>query len=136
MHKADVREWCLPLCCLLFDNGAERRRMSPFLLSALSLLALLYVALFLLLSRWCHWLAHVHASICVLLLLFCWFENLERAQESLVDAHHGPRIVKFTTVIWRREKSDELPLCKELVSIFDDLVRSANQVHVVLLEES
>lgn len=34
------------------------------------------------------------------------------------------------------EERHELPLGKELVSILDDLVRAADEVHVVLLEEA
>lgn len=97
---------------------------------------LLGIPLLLLLSGRCNWLAHVNASICVLLLLFCWFQNLKRAQERFVDTHHCTCIVKFPTVIWCRKQCNQLSFCKEFVSIFNDLMRSANQVHIVLLQES
>jgi len=38
-------------------------------------------------------------------------------------------------VIWRAEDSDELSTAEELIAIFDDLVSSAYQIDVVLLQE-
>lgn len=45
---------------------------------------------------------------CVLLLLLCWLEDLERAQQALVDAHHSTGIVKLATVVGSTEQGDEL----------------------------
>ena len=39
------------------------------------------------------------------------------------------------TVVGSAEDSNELSLCEELVSIFNDLMRTANEVEIVLLEE-
>ena len=61
---------------------------------------------------------------------------LEGAQQALVDAHHSTCIVEFSTVVWRTEQCDELALRKELVAVFNDLVGTANQVHVVFLQEA
>lgn len=62
--------------------------------------------------------------------------HLERAQQCVVDAHHRTRIVKLSAVIRGREQGDQLPFCEEFVTVFHDLVGAANQVHVVLCEES
>lgn len=60
---------------------------------------------------------------------------LEAAHKGLVDAHHATGIVKFAAVVGRGEEGDKLPLCEELVAVLDDLVRSADQVHVVTVQE-
>lgn len=73
---------------------------------------------------------------CVLLFLLCWLQNLERAQQALVDAHHGAGVVKLAAVVGGTKQSDELALREELVAIFDDLMGTADEVHVVLLEET
>lgn len=62
--------------------------------------------------------------------------NLERAKETLIDAHHGTGIVKLATVVGGAKQRDQLAFRKELVAIFDDLVSSADQIHIVLLKES
>ena len=71
-----------------------------------------------------------------ILLLLRRLENLERAQQGLVDTHHRTRVVEFAAVVRGGEQSDELALAKELVSVLDDLVGAAYQIHVVLLEEA
>ena len=58
---------------------------------------------------------------------------LERAQQTLINAHHRPCIVEFSTVIWCTKECHQLPLRKELVAVFHDLMRSADEIHVVLL---
>lgn len=60
---------------------------------------------------------------------------LERAQQALIDTHHRTCIVKLATVVWCTEQGDELSFTKELVAILDDLMRTADQVHVVFLQE-
>lgn len=81
--------------------------------------------------------------------------NLERAQERLVDAHHSSGIVKFSAVIWRGEQGHQLLPREELIAVFHDLtpqekrqhfrcheqqrshlMRTANEVHVVLCQEA
>jgi hypothetical protein len=59
--------------------------------------------------------------------------NLEGTQQALVDAHHGTSVVELATVVGGAEQSDQLPLGKELVAVFDNLMGSANEIHVVLL---
>lgn len=71
-----------------------------------------------------------------LLLLFSGFQDLERAQEALVNAHHGARIVEFSAVVWRTEQGHQLTLAEEFVAILDDLMRTTDEVHVVFLQES
>ena len=91
----------------------------------------------------------------LLLLFLCRFQNLgghrqqetcgkhgarmvylERTQQALVNAHHRTGIVKLATVIGRAEQGDELPLGEELVSVFHNLMGTADQVHIVLLQEA
>lgn len=40
-------------------------------------------------------------------------------------------IVEFTTIVWSWEQRHQLSFRKELVTIFDDLMRSAYQIKVV-----
>jgi len=68
-------------------------------------------------------------------LLLSGLENLEGAHEGFVHAHHCTRIVKFTAIVGRREHCDELPSGKELIAVFNDLVRTADEIQVVFLEE-
>jgi hypothetical protein len=70
-----------------------------------------------------------------LLFLLGGFQNLEGAQQTLVYTHHGASIVKLSAVVGSAEECDQLPLGKELVAVLDDLVGTADQVHVVLLQE-
>lgn len=44
-------------------------------------------------------------------------------------------IVKFTAVVGRGEQGHQLALGKELVSVLDDLVRTANQVEFMFPQE-
>jgi len=60
---------------------------------------------------------------------------LEAAHECLVDAHHGARVVEFAAIVWRREECYQLPVAEELIAVLDDLVRSANQVDLILVSK-
>jgi hypothetical protein len=60
---------------------------------------------------------------------------LERAEETLVDAHHRTSVVKLSAVVGGREKRDQLPFREELVTVLHDLMRTADKIHVVLLQE-
>lgn len=60
---------------------------------------------------------------------------LERTQQALIHAHHCPGIIKLAAVVWCAEKRDELTFREEFVTIFDDLVSSADQIHVMFLQE-
>jgi hypothetical protein len=64
------------------------------------------------------------------------FAYLERAEQALVDTHHSTGIVKLATVIGRTEQRDQLTLGEELVAVFHNLMRTANQVHVMLLQKA
>ncbi len=59
--------------------------------------------------------------------------HLEWAHEGLVYTHHGPGIIKLPAIIGCWEKSYELSLGKELVSILHYLMRPTDEVHVVLV---
>ena len=72
----------------------------------------------------------------ILLLLLRWLENLEGAEEALVDAHHGAGIVELAAVVGGAEERDKLALREELVAVLDDLVSAADEVHVVFLQET
>lgn len=72
----------------------------------------------------------------LLLLLLRRLENLEGAQQALVHTHHCASVVELSAVVGRREQRDQLTLAKELVAVLDDLVSSADQIHVVLLQET
>lgn len=66
----------------------------------------------------------------------CSRTHLERTQQALVHAHHCTCIVKLAAVVGCTEQGDELSFAEELVAVFDDLVRTADQVHVVFLQEA
>ena len=61
---------------------------------------------------------------------------LEGTQQTLVDAHHRTCVVEFTAVVGCAEQCDELTLREELVTIFYDLMRTTDEVHVMLLQEA
>lgn len=62
--------------------------------------------------------------------------NLERAEQTLVDAHHGTRIVKLSAVVRCTKQGDELTFGEELVAVFDHLMGTTDEVHVVFLQEA
>ena len=68
-------------------------------------------------------------------LLVRRLQNLEGTHESLIDTHHSSRVIEFSAVIWCRENGNQLSLSEELVAVFHDLMRSADQVHFVLFQE-
>lgn len=70
------------------------------------------------------------------MLLLSRFQNLERAEQTLIDAHHGTGIVEFSTIVGCTEKGHKLALGEELVTVFYDLMGTTDQVHVVFLEEA
>lgn len=72
----------------------------------------------------------------ILLLLLCRLQNLEGAEQALVDTHHGASIVELAAVVGCAEQGDELALGEELVAVLDDLVGTTDEVHVVLLQEA
>jgi hypothetical protein len=83
----------------------------------------------------CNGSSSAHATIGEFLLLFRGFQDLEAAHECVVDWHHGTCIVELATIVGSWEKSDELALGKELITVFHDLMGSADKVNVVLLVE-
>lgn len=54
---------------------------------------------------------------------------------GIKSGEHGGH-THLSTVIRGREQGDQLTFCEELVAVFDDLMRSANKVHVVFGQES
>ena len=69
------------------------------------------------------------------LALLGGLEDLEGAHEGLVDGHHGSGVVELSAVVRGGEEGDELPAGEELVSVLDDLVGTADEVEVVLVQE-
>lgn len=92
-------------------------------------------ALFGFISGRCHRSASVHPSVGETLLLLSRLQYLEGTHESVVHTHHGTGVVELAAVVGSTEQSDELPLGEEFVAVLHDLVRAADQVEVVLLEE-
>lgn len=43
---------------------------------------------------------------------------LEGAHQGFIHAHHAACVIKLAAVVWSREQSHQLPLGKELVTIF------------------
>ena len=70
------------------------------------------------------------------MLLLCRLQDLEGAEQALVDTHHSACIVKLSAVIRSTEEGDELALGEELVAVFDDLMSTADEIHVVFLKEA
>ena len=62
--------------------------------------------------------------------------NLEGAEQALVHAHHGAGIVELAAIVGGAEERHELTLGEELVAVLDDLVSTADEVHVVFLQEA
>lgn len=62
--------------------------------------------------------------------------NLERAEQTLVNAHHGTRIVKLSAVVRCTKQGDELTFREELVSVLNHLMGSTDKVHVMFLQEA
>lgn len=60
---------------------------------------------------------------------------LEGAEQTLIHTHHGAGVVELAAVVGRAEEGYELALREELVTILDDLVSTADQVHVMFLKE-
>lgn len=134
-------------------SDIEKVYLRPNLLHMEKLVLILLFLL--LLARRSDGPAGAHATVDVLLFLFRWLQDLqkqkllawemtlpqkythlERAQETLIDTHHGTRVVEFTTVVRRAEQRHQLALREELVPILHNLVRTAYQVHVVFLQEA
>jgi len=62
--------------------------------------------------------------------------NLERAEQTLVDTHHGTRVVKLPAVVRCTKQGDELTFGEELVSVLDHLMGTTDEVHVMFLQEA
>lgn len=62
-------------------------------------------------------------------------QDLERAHQRLVHAHHRPGVVELPAVVGRGEDRHELPAREELVAVLHDLVRPADEVQVVPRQE-
>ena len=61
--------------------------------------------------------------------------HLERAHQSLVNTHHCTSVVELAAIVRRRKESNQLALGEELVTVLHHLMRTADQVQVVPLQE-
>ena len=68
-----------------------------------------------------------------ILSFICRLENLKAAHKSLINAHHCTRVVKLAAIVRCAEKGNKLATLEEFVAVFDDLMRAADQVDVMLL---
>ena len=68
--------------------------------------------------------------------LFLTGTYLERTKQALINTHHCTSIVKFSTIVRSAEQCYELSLREKLITILDDLMRTAYQIHVVFLKET
>jgi len=62
--------------------------------------------------------------------------NLEGTQQTLIHTHHCASVVELPTVIWCTEQSNQLPLGEEFITILNNLMSSAYQIHVMFLKET
>lgn len=61
---------------------------------------------------------------------------LERTKQALINTHHRTSIVEFSTIVRSAEQCYKLSLREKLITILDDLMRTAYQIHVVFLKET
>ena len=62
-------------------------------------------------------------------------QDLETTHQCLINGHHRARIVEFAAVIRSTEQRDELATLEKLVSIFDDLMGTADKIKIMLFGE-
>ena len=62
-------------------------------------------------------------------------QEVKRALELRVHDHHRGFVVELAAVIWRTEDGYEVTVAEKFVAFFDDLVRPANQINVVLFQK-
>ena len=62
--------------------------------------------------------------------------ELSNIQDIALVFEDSGLVVVNIKVVGRREESDQLAFGEELVAVFDDLVCTANEIHVVLLQEA
>merc|ERR1712048_787234 len=78
----------------------------------------------------------LQANVMILLFPFYRLENLETAHQGIVNRHHCTCVVEFATIVWRTEYRDQLAFREELVPVLNNLMRSNNEVHIMLLEKA
>ncbi len=81
-------------------------------------------------SVWMYCESTMHVCVCVCVWMIT---HLKRAHEWLIHTHHSTGVVKLPAVVWRWEQSDQLPLCKELITIFNHL---RNTTHSLKLKHN
>ena len=84
-------------------------------------------------SRWSGSTRSSTVSSPKILSFICRLENLKAAHECLINAHHCTRVVKLATIIRCTEECNKLAALEEFVAVFNDLMRAADQIDVVLL---
>ena len=59
----------------------------------------------------------------------------ETAHERVINGHQRTAVVELSAIVWRTEDGAKLSAAEELVAVLDDLMRSANKIYIVFLEE-
>ena len=81
----------------------------------------------------------MHFCFSVLLIEFgllkCRLQNLETAHQIGINRHDGTTIIEFIAVVGSRKDGDKLTLSKELITIFHNLMSTADKIKVVFTEE-
>lgn len=49
------------------------------------------------------------------------FDYLKRAEQTCIHIHQGTCIVELSTIVWCREYGNQLPVCEEFETIFNNL---------------
>jgi len=61
---------------------------------------------------------------------------LETTHECFINTHKGAGIVEFATVVGCRKESNKLTRGEKLVTIFDDLMSTANEIEILTFEKA
>ena len=81
---------------------------------------------------------HLHVKILQTNSLLCpvsTFDDLEGADEILVDEKHARGIVEFSAILRRRKNSYTAPIGTKFIPIFHDLMSSGDKIQVLLFKE-
>ena len=65
----------------------------------------------------------------------CRLQNLEGTHKSIIHSHHCSGIVKFTTVVGRRENRYKFSPSEEFITVFDHLMRSHDEIKIMFFKK-
>lgn len=63
-------------------------------------------------------------------------QDRETAHQGVIHGHKCARIVEFSAVVRCTKNGDKLTSTEEFISVFDDLMGTANQVNIIFLQEA